>query len=564
MSRSSASRKRPSRHPGGDRQPASGLPAGAVRAGRPGHRHRVERGTGRGGRGQLGEAAQGPVAPGLLRHPRRRLRRGVPGVPGLPGTRAHPGLARDHRRRRQPGPRAGQLRRLRLARVPDRGDASTADPLTVGTEIAVPGGQARRRDRVGDRQARRVDRRDRHPGRRPPRRSASAWSRPASPASSTSRRSCSACRPGVDVRKVDLSIELQILAFHAQRRAVVRVAHGRAEGPAPAQARLRAAAGARRAGPGGGDMSVLVVGLSHKSAPVATLERAALSGDALGKLLRDVSHADDVAGSFVVSTCNRVEVYAEVDKFHGGVSAICELLARHAGIPLAELTPHLYVHYEDRAVQHLLSVACGLDSMVVGESQILGQVRQALRIAGRAGHARPRPVRPRLARAARGQAGARRDRDRPGGREPGQRRARPPRRARRAPDRAPAQDPLRWPVGARGRRGLDELAGRRHRGPDGRGPPRRGQPDPAAGRSGWRPRSRPPCPPRRRTCPGCRRDRRRRPGRLLHRGARHVISARTPSRPRWRRARRAAAPLVLLDLALPRDVDPARRGAARA
>jgi glutamyl-tRNA reductase len=128
-------------------------------------------------------------------------------------------------------------------------------------------------------------------------------------------------------------------------------------------------------------MSILAVGLSHKSAPVATLERAVLTGDALSKLLHDVYQATDIAGSLVVSTCNRVEVYAEVDKFHGGVSAICELLARHAAVPLAELTPHLYVHYEDRAVQHLLSVACGLDSMVVGESQILGQVRQSLRLA---------------------------------------------------------------------------------------------------------------------------------------------------------------------------------------
>ena len=132
-------------------------------------------------------------------------------------------------------------------------------------------------------------------------------------------------------------------------------------------------------------MSVLVVGLSHKSAPVPTLERAVVTGDTLGKLLRDVFHADGVAGSLVVSTCNRVEVYAEVEKFHGGVSAICELLARHAGFPLDTLTPHLYVHYEDRAVQHLLSVACGLDSMVIGEGQILGQVRQALRLAGEQG-----------------------------------------------------------------------------------------------------------------------------------------------------------------------------------
>ncbi|HET7244054.1 MAG TPA: glutamyl-tRNA reductase [Streptosporangiaceae bacterium] len=128
-------------------------------------------------------------------------------------------------------------------------------------------------------------------------------------------------------------------------------------------------------------MSVLVVGLSHRSAPVAVLEQAAVTDDALGKLLRDVFHAENVAGTFTVSTCNRVEIYADVDKFHAGVSVICEMLARHSGVALPELTPHLYVHYEDRAVQHLLSMTCGLESMVVGESQILGQVRQALALA---------------------------------------------------------------------------------------------------------------------------------------------------------------------------------------
>jgi glutamyl-tRNA reductase len=128
-------------------------------------------------------------------------------------------------------------------------------------------------------------------------------------------------------------------------------------------------------------MSILVVGLSHKSAPVATLERAVLAADARLKLLHDVLHADDVAGSVVVNTCNRVEIYADVEKFHSAVAAVCELLARHSGVPLSELTPHLYVHYEERAVQHLLAVTCGLESMVVGESQILGQVRQALTLA---------------------------------------------------------------------------------------------------------------------------------------------------------------------------------------
>ena len=134
-------------------------------------------------------------------------------------------------------------------------------------------------------------------------------------------------------------------------------------------------------------MSVLVVGLSHKSAPVATLERAAVSGDTLTKLLRDVVQAEPVAEAFVVSTCNRVEVYADVDRFHAGVTAICELLARHCGMPPHELTPHLYVHYEDRAVSHLLAVAAGLDSLVVGEDQILGQVRSAVKLAAEHGTA---------------------------------------------------------------------------------------------------------------------------------------------------------------------------------
>ena len=129
-------------------------------------------------------------------------------------------------------------------------------------------------------------------------------------------------------------------------------------------------------------MSVLVVGLSHKSAPVSLLERAAVTGDSLGKLLHDVARLPDIAETFVISTCNRVEIYAEVDRFHGGVAGMCDLLSRHSGIPATELTPSLYVHYEDRAVQHLLAVSSGLESVVVGEDQILGQVRSALKFAG--------------------------------------------------------------------------------------------------------------------------------------------------------------------------------------
>jgi glutamyl-tRNA reductase len=134
-------------------------------------------------------------------------------------------------------------------------------------------------------------------------------------------------------------------------------------------------------------MSTLVVGLSHHSAPVPLLERVALTGDALTKLIQDVAAAGPVGEVVVLSTCNRVEVYAEVGKFHAAVGEIPDLLARHGGVSLHELTPHLYVHYEQRAVQHLYSVACGLESMVIGEAQILGQVRAALALAQRLGTA---------------------------------------------------------------------------------------------------------------------------------------------------------------------------------
>ncbi|MCX2968926.1 MULTISPECIES: glutamyl-tRNA reductase [Streptomyces] len=125
-------------------------------------------------------------------------------------------------------------------------------------------------------------------------------------------------------------------------------------------------------------MSLLVVGLSHRSAPVSVLERAALAPHARGPLLADVVGTEPATEAAALSTCNRIELYADVDKFHAGVAELSTLLARHSGVALEELTPYLYVHYEDRAVHHLFSVACGLDSMVVGEGQILGQIKDAL------------------------------------------------------------------------------------------------------------------------------------------------------------------------------------------
>jgi glutamyl-tRNA reductase len=127
-------------------------------------------------------------------------------------------------------------------------------------------------------------------------------------------------------------------------------------------------------------MSVLVVGISHKTAPVPLLERVALDADGVQKLIHEISENEHVAEVAVLSTCNRTEVYAEVERFHGSVEAISQLIGDRAGKSPDELLEHLYVHYDDGAVSHLFHVAAGLDSMVLGESQILGQTREALRV----------------------------------------------------------------------------------------------------------------------------------------------------------------------------------------
>jgi glutamyl-tRNA reductase len=132
-------------------------------------------------------------------------------------------------------------------------------------------------------------------------------------------------------------------------------------------------------------VSVLVVGLSHRSAPVELLERAAVARDDIPKLLHEMLHGSHVTEVMMLSTCNRIEVYAVVDAFHGGLADISGVLGRHAGLALPELTEHLYVHYAGSAVQHLFAVAAGLDSMVIGEAQILGQLRAAYAVADTAG-----------------------------------------------------------------------------------------------------------------------------------------------------------------------------------
>jgi glutamyl-tRNA reductase len=124
-------------------------------------------------------------------------------------------------------------------------------------------------------------------------------------------------------------------------------------------------------------VSVLLFGVSHRSAPVSVLEQLSTDESDQAKLIQQVLQSPLVTEAMILSTCNRVEVYAVVDAFHGGLSAIGQVLAEHSGLSMGDLTKHAYVRYSEAAVEHLFAVASGLDSAVVGEQQVLGQVRRA-------------------------------------------------------------------------------------------------------------------------------------------------------------------------------------------
>jgi len=129
---------------------------------------------------------------------------------------------------------------------------------------------------------------------------------------------------------------------------------------------------------GDGDaVSVLLFGISHRSAPVDVLERLAVSDHDRSKLVDDLLSSRAISEAMLVSTCNRVEIYAVVDAFHPALEAVGDVLGDHSGLSINDLTRHAYVRYSEAAVEHLFTVAAGLDSIVVGEQQILGQIRNA-------------------------------------------------------------------------------------------------------------------------------------------------------------------------------------------
>jgi glutamyl-tRNA reductase len=124
-------------------------------------------------------------------------------------------------------------------------------------------------------------------------------------------------------------------------------------------------------------MSVIVVGLEQRHSPLDLLERVAVTEAALPKALGRLRDQSNLSEAVILSTCLRTEVYAVVERFHDGVAELQEFLATISGSPVDALAEHLTVRFDDDVANHLFTVAAGLDSAVVGESEVLGQVRRA-------------------------------------------------------------------------------------------------------------------------------------------------------------------------------------------
>jgi glutamyl-tRNA reductase len=136
-------------------------------------------------------------------------------------------------------------------------------------------------------------------------------------------------------------------------------------------------------------MPVLALGVSYRRAPVELLERLSFSQADLPKAYHHLSSLEAIEESVILSTCNRVEVYATVPRYHQGFLDLKRFLSESREVPADEFAEPLYAHYEDDAAEHLFSVAAGIDSMVLGEPQIHSQVRQAFRWAQAEGAAGP-------------------------------------------------------------------------------------------------------------------------------------------------------------------------------
>ena len=134
-------------------------------------------------------------------------------------------------------------------------------------------------------------------------------------------------------------------------------------------------------------MTLLVLGITHHTAPLSVLDDLALTAEDSADLAAAAVRSPNVTEAMVLATCNRLEIVADVIAFHASAQDLAEDLAKAVGLPRNDLLPHLQISYSDKAARHLYEVAAGLDSMVVGEQQIIGQVRSALRSAQDSGTA---------------------------------------------------------------------------------------------------------------------------------------------------------------------------------
>lgn len=124
-------------------------------------------------------------------------------------------------------------------------------------------------------------------------------------------------------------------------------------------------------------VSIVVFGVNHRTGPLSLLERVTIADDAIAKTVHGLMARPNIREVVVLSTCNRTEVYAVAEKFHGAYGDLRDFFCDLGGFSPEELTPHVYSQHDDAAISHLFEVAAGLDSAVVGESEILGQVRSA-------------------------------------------------------------------------------------------------------------------------------------------------------------------------------------------
>ena len=128
-------------------------------------------------------------------------------------------------------------------------------------------------------------------------------------------------------------------------------------------------------------MYIITVGLNYKTAPVEIREKLAFTESILPEAMLALNDKNSILENMIVSTCNRTEVYAVVNQLYSGKYDVKQFLAEWFGFAVSEIEDYLYIHEEKMALEHILKVTCGLNSMILGETQILGQVRSSFLMA---------------------------------------------------------------------------------------------------------------------------------------------------------------------------------------